>query len=456
MAIPLHRQLLYNPKSKLDKFGLPEDVQDKLYELYVTTKEGPIGSHYTAVDVFNEVFYLLTDIYDNPSAAEQVGEYLHSDLCIFPNRDPEIDGVSGYPKTNAEYEQYQIDSSLYVFSFVWLILEINAYKPKHVKFFLVALDKQIKEKNPYFEAFSQYKNKNKLQLEMDFSPCPDVFISASTEEWVEETGEFQKDIITTIVHRYRNQALRKIIVGYMRNAYDEVKNQPASTGLPWEKISDNIGDESFWDKLLQDCENEDIKKEEEALSIQKSKDERIAELEAQIKDLKREKNDAIEDKRQAERERDKYRRKLEELTSRFNRKHIPAELKSEEAQLILSHLMRKDIISPLGYDTYGNTDIQCYRWDGTGALFGYFVDKMNFQLELADSGGRLNWKIFKMAFANYEEKEKRARDTVSFYKMHQEAKMPENAEKIDDAIAYAEKIINEKKNQPQPPKIKLG
>ena len=127
MAIPLHRQLLYSPKSRLEDFGLPEDVLDKLYELYVTTKDGPIRNYYTAVDVFNEVFYIFTDIYDNLSAAEQVGEYLQSDLCIFPNKEPEIDGTSGYPKKDDVYEQYQIHSSLYVFSFVWLILEINAH-----------------------------------------------------------------------------------------------------------------------------------------------------------------------------------------------------------------------------------------------------------------------------------------------------------------------------------------
>ena len=440
MAIPLHRQLLYSPKSRLEDFGLPEDVLNKLYELYVTTKDGPIRNYYTAVDVFNEVFYILTDIYDNLSAAEQVGEYLQSDLCIFPNKEPEIDGTSGYPKKDDVYEQYQIHSSLYVFSFVWLILEINAHKPKHVKFFLVALDKQTRDKNPYFEAFSQCKNRLKLQLEMDFPPCPDAFIYGSTEEWVEETEEFQKDIISAIVHRYHTQQEREIIVGLMRNAYNEVKDHPVSDGLPWETISDHIGDESFWDKLLQDCADEDNQRQKQEQEIEKSKDERIKELEAQIRDLKREKSEVIEEKKEAERERDMYRKKWEDLNSRLNKKFIPAELKSEEAKLIIEELVRQDLITPLGY----NNVLQFYRWEGTGALFGYFVDKMNFMLELADSGGRTNWKPFKHAFSNYEEKEKRARDTVSHYKQHPEARKPEKAEKIDEAIDAAEKKLAEK------------
>lgn len=54
----LHRQLLYTDKLKFDDFGFTEEVQDRLYELYITTKEEPIGNHCSVVDVFNEVFML--------------------------------------------------------------------------------------------------------------------------------------------------------------------------------------------------------------------------------------------------------------------------------------------------------------------------------------------------------------------------------------------------------------
>lgn len=452
----LHRQLLYTDKLKFDDFGFTEEVQDRLYELYITTKEEPIGNHCSVVDVFNEVFYALTDIYNDESAAEHVGEFLQRDMRILSGQEPEIDGVSGYPIRQAEYDDSLYNAKRYIYSFVWLILEINTYKPKHVKFFLIALDKQIRNNNPHFDVFSHYKNKFTWNVRMDFPPYPENLIYGTNDEWRIETNNFNQNRISEIAHSFKNKEARIRNVNTMRKVFEEIKDTPIPGGLPWDLIGNNIYEESFWNKLLQDCENEDIQKKEEAQIIEKSKDKRIAELEAQVKSLEQEKKDANWEKKEAERERDKYRKRLEELTSRLNKKYIPASLKTEEAELILNELMRKDIISPLGHNNSVEFVIQCYRWDETGALFGYFVDKMNFQLELADSGGRLNWKIFKMAFANYEEKEKRARDTVSFYKMHQEAKMPENAEKIDDAIAFAEKIINEKKNQPQPPKIKLG
>lgn len=81
---------------------------------------------------------------------------------------------------------------------------------------------------------------------------------------------------------------------------------------------------------------------------------------------------------------------------------------------------------------------------------------MNFQLELYDSGGHINWKEFKPAFSNYEEKIKRARDTVSYYTQHPEARKPEKSEIIDEAIAKAEETLKQKKDQPQSPKIGLG
>lgn len=163
--------------------------------------------------------------------------------------------------------------------------------------------------------------------------------------------------------------------------------------------------------------------------------------------MKQEKSQAIREKEAAERKRDYYKEKLDSLTSRLNKKYIPASLKSEEAVLIINELIEKDVISPMGHDTANGFVTQLYRWDESGALFGYFVDKMCFQLELYSSGGNINWKEFKPAFGNFEEKIKRARDTVSYYRKHPEKRKPEKAEIIEEAIANAEKKIAEKESE---------
>lgn len=437
---PLHRQLLYTEKQNLEDFGLPENVQDKLYELYVTTKGPAIGDRYSVVEVFNEVFYLLTCIYADKSAAEHVGQYLSRDLHIFPKKEPQNDPVSGYPVYDNEYDDQRHYARLYVLTFVWLILKIHPNLPKHVRFFLVALEKQINDQNPYYDQFMPFFKGQSLKIDISLEPCPDLSgltSKVTTEDWVEETKDFDRGIITEIVHRFKDIQGRKMLISEIRNALHNSTPKEDLYRIISAETGGKKANDAFLDMLLQEAIGEETQRQEHKKEEDKTKDERIAELETQVKTLTQEKKEVIREKETAEHERDKYRSKLDELTSRFNRKYIPAVLKSDEAKLIIDELVQQDLITPLGY----NSVLQFYRWEGTGALFGYFVDKMNYQLELADSGGRTNWKPFKHAFSNYEEKEKRARDTVSHYKQHPEAKKPENAEKIDDAIAEAEKKL---------------
>ena len=88
---------------------------------------------------------------------------------------------------------------------------------------------------------------------------------------------------------------------------------------------------------------------------------------------------------------------------------------------------------------YGIREITCYSWQGSKALFGYFVDKISYELELRDSGGRLNWKPFSQAFINFDEIVKEARNKVSKYSNNDKIKWPEGAETVEEAIKYAQK-----------------
>lgn len=394
---PLHRQLLYTEKQNLEDFGLPENVQDKLYELYVTTKGPAIGDRYSVVEVFNEVFYLLTCIYADKSAAEHVGQYLSRDLHIFPKKEPQNDPVSGYPVYDNEYDDQRHYARLYVLTFVWLILKIHPNLPKHVRFFLVALEKQINDQNPYYDQFMPFLKGQSLKIDISLEPCPDLSgltSKVTTEDWVEETKDFDRGIITEIVHRFKDIQGRKMLISEIRNALHNSTPKEDLYRIISAETGGKKANDAFLDMLLQEAIGEETQRQEHKKEEDKTKDERIAELETQVKTLTQEKKEVIREKETAEHERDKYRSKLDELTSRFNRKYIPAVLKSDEAKLIIDELVQQDLITPLGY----NSVLQFYRWEGTGALFGYFVDKMNYQLELADSGGRTNWKPFKHAF----------------------------------------------------------
>lgn len=455
MAHSLERILIYTDKERINEFNIPEGAFDELYELYVTTKDDVLEDHHTSVDFFNEVFYFLTCVYANDDAAENINAYLYNESALLPSV-PELVNPQTKEQAKAarEFEERTEEINSYVLEFVWVILKKQKELPKHVRFFLVALEHAIEEADD-FRTFEDFVKKHPAKYTMTFDIQPEFDLSmcfCTTQEWKEATDDFDQVVVEHIIRRFNAPDARETLVAEIRKALAKANQDPHSSPKV-SMVSHRLkATEKFLDELLKQKEEEDKHAVELEQAIERSKDERIAELEAQIKDLKREKNDAIEERKAAERERDKYRKKWEELTNRLDRKYIPAELKSEEAKLIIDELIKKDLITPLGY----NSVLQFYRWEGTGALFGYFIDKMNFQLELADSGGRLNWKIFRCAFSNYEEKEKRARDTVSFYKQHPKEKMPENAEKIDEAIVNAEKILQEKKNLPKPPKIKLG
>lgn len=459
MAHSLERLLIYTDKKRIDEFDIPEVAFDELYELYVTTKDDVLEDHHTSVDFFNEVFYYLTCVYANDDAAENINAYLYSESALLPSV-PELVNpqTKEQAKSAREFKERTEEINCYVLEFVWVILKKQKELPKHVRFFLVALEHAIEDAAD-FRTFEDFVKKHPAKYTMTFDIQPEFDLSicfCTTQEWKEATYDFDQVVVEHIIRRFNAPDARETLVAEIRKALAKANKDPNSSPRV-SMVSHRLkATNKFLDELLKQKEEEDKQQAEKEQAIEKTKDERITELEEQVKTLTKEKQDAIRYKEDAERERDRYRKNWEDLNSRLNRKFIPAELKSEEAKLIIKALIEQDLITPLGHNTGVEFVVQMYRWDGSGALFGYFVDKMNFQLELADSGGRLNWKPFKQAFSNYEEKEKRARDTVSYYKQHPEVKMPEKAEKIDEAIANAEKIISEKKKQPQPPKIKLG
>lgn len=450
MEHPLERLLIYTDKNHIDEFEIPNSEYDELYELYITTKDDVLEDHHTSVDFFNEVFYNLTCIYASDDAAENINSYLYNGTSLFPPI-PELENPQTKQALNQakEYENIAQDACYFVMGFVWVILKKQKELPRHVRFFVIALEHALEDSYSDFDIFSRFVREHDTKYSISFEIKPEFDFAmclCTTQEWIDATDDFDQIVVEAIIRRFKTRDEREQLVNEIRNALAEENKDPNSSSKV-SMVSHRLkANNKFLDELLKQKEEEDKHAIALEQAIEKSKDERIAELEAQIKELKREKSQAIREKEEAEHKRDIFKEKLDSLTNRLNKKYIPASLKSKEAELILNELMKKDVISPLGHNTSNEFVIQCYRWDESAALFGYFIDRMNFQLELNSSGGNINWKEFKPAFSNYEEKIKRARDTVSLYRQHKEVKKPEKAEIIDEAIATAEKIMAGKQN----------
>lgn len=158
----------------------------------------------------------------------------------------------------------------------------------------------------------------------------------------------------------------------------------------------------------------------------KNQEKRIKELEKQVKELQ-------ENKKQLEIKLDTW-----EHPSRYEH-YIPDELNSDVFTIIMKYLCSRQLAIGMRDNTvYGNF-IQCYHWYGSKALFGYFVDRLSYELELRDSGGRIQWKLFKPVIHNYDELIKEARNTVSEYTNNPQIRKPEKADVIEEAIKKANK-----------------
>lgn len=86
--------------------------------------------------------------------------------------------------------------------------------------------------------------------------------------------------------------------------------------------------------------------------------------------------------------------------------------------------------------SYGR-QVCCYRWYGKKALFGYYVERMNQELDLNEARELLNWQIFEPAIDNYGELVEEARKAVSKYRKDPKVFLPAKADIINDAIRYA-------------------
>lgn len=151
---------------------------------------------------------------------------------------------------------------------------------------------------------------------------------------------------------------------------------------------------------------------------------RITELEKQVKELQTANH------------------KLQDKVNRFENPakyghYIPSELNNRIFLEVMNFLQHKQIVLPLYDDSNYGRRVYCYHWYGKKALFGYYVERMNHELELNEARDLLNWQIFEAAIDNYSDLVDEARKAVSKYRKNPKTLLPAKADIIDDAIRYA-------------------
>lgn len=99
---------------------------------------------------------------------------------------------------------------------------------------------------------------------------------------------------------------------------------------------------------------------------------------------------------------------------------IPEELDTEEARQLFNQIK------------WCAQEGGSYRWNGTCALFGAFVDLTSDKLNIRPSNGRIPWKIYRKAFQCSEGYIKTAQQAVNDYKNNGESE-PEGYQEIKSA-----------------------
>lgn len=429
----LHRQLMYEEIYSWEDCDLPENVRDKLYELYVTTKDSAVGKGCSIENVFSEVFYNLTSIYYDTSSAEHVSQYMNeSEMLIYPDKGGNVDN-------DEVYDEQQFLARRYVYSFVWLILKMQSKLPKHVRFFLLALDKKINDKNPFYPHFRDFLKNVNLKTDIQFAPHPETFRNSfEPKVWHEETKDFDQDEIIKIAGRFSNIASKEYFIKDVREAltkYDEEFGPSADFSLV---TLGNRANNDFLDSLLQKSAEEENQRIEQEREVEKSKDERIKELEAQIIDLEREKEGIENDRDHWKREYEILAQNFKNRNRRLESQRVPAEFKQLPGSKIIYHLINSGIIRVLYRNGNSNSEDMLYKWEGTKKLFGYFVERVSYELSLRKSGksGNIIWEPFMQAFYESEDLRHEAASAISAMKK-KGAFMPDGADKIEEAIKYA-------------------
>lgn len=173
--------------------------------------------------------------------------------------------------------------------------------------------------------------------------------------------------------------------------------------------------------------------------------------ENKIKNLEKEVEELKDQKQKLHKEIATLRSRIDELEHPERRHQIPNELQCEEFYYIIIYLQKSGVVTPKQAPNAYYSNQLCYRWNKSKALFGYFVCKICYLLELRTKNDHLIWKVFKQAFENFDALEKQARDIASKNKNWEDTSStkPDEAYIVDEALQYSASQIERSKAKKQ-------
>lgn len=445
------RNLYYTDKSSDEGFELPQNILDDLYGLFITTKDIITWSKSPSfTDFLNEVFFQLTLLYDDLSAPEHISDFLKGEMMLFPTQ-PECGDIDD-PAAHRAWDDYDSEThiiSRYVYTFVWLILKKTPNPPRNIRYALLALDKILsRNDNPFYDTFKKFSETHKFSFDLQIEPTPNAFFIwlSSAEEWNYATNDCDRDAIRKIVGRFRTLDDKQAVIKEIKRYLEERRNTTEHPEISHITLHQSA-DEAFLDSLLMEAKAEQVNKEVEAKKEEESKDEII-------KKLQEENTQLVLDLRNTESDRDHWKREYEHLVRRINernqqiqQKHIPSEFRQLPGSEIIKQLVNEGLIRVLRRQIASDAYEELYKWEGSKKLFGYFVERVSDELSLRKSGksGNIIWEPFMQAFYNAEELRHEAASAISAMKK-KGALMPDGADKIEEAIKYADAMAMQYKD----------
>ena len=231
MEHPLERLLIYTDRDNIEEFDIPEAEFDELYELFVTTKGDILDNRHTSVDFFNEVFYYLTCIFANKDSAEHLDYYLTGESSLYPSLPAHNNPQTKHELREAqEYAAMAVDTNYYVMGFVWLILKKLKKIPKHVRFFLIALEYNLEnDASSDFITFRTFYDAHSEKYDNSFHAKPWFtfdLLGRDADEWESATSDFDREEIKHIVHRFAGSEDKRVIVEEIIQALDIANGNP--------------------------------------------------------------------------------------------------------------------------------------------------------------------------------------------------------------------------------------
>ena len=234
--------------------------------------------------------------------------------------------------------------------------------------------------------------------------------------------------VARFLHKYARQYFREAAEG-MENKEREEGFLAVGPDIPIKTAEERI---ALFQQELAFLLDQDESTGEFSGNKFKMQQERIKQLEKQVEELV-DKNAKLETQ-------------LDRWEHPYNYgKYIPDPFRNDTFVYIMNYLKMKGIVREM-YSTneMGFKQICCYHWDGSKALFGYFVDKINDILNLRGARVPLDWKVFEPAIHNYNDIVGEARKALSTYKNSSSLQQEriKDVDKIDEAVKNALEYVN--------------